>query len=104
MELEQKRLRLDELLSAQPGCKEAYYSPPDGLEMKYPCITYNLMGDNKRFADNIPYFRSLQWVVTVIDEDPDSRLANVFFNMPRCIFDRKYSASGLNHFVFTLTY
>lgn len=102
MVLEQKRLALDEFLCRTLGDLKCYYSPPPGYEMKYPCIKYDLADPKIKYADNIPYFMKLQWVITVIDENPDSSVADLFFNMPSCTFDRKYSANDLNHFVFSL--
>lgn len=102
MELEQKRLNLHEFLCRILGDRNCYYSPPTGLTMKYPCIRYDLSDPRVVHADNIPYLMDLRWVVTVIDEDPDSRIASSFFGMKKCSFDRKYSANDLNHFVFSL--
>lgn len=102
MELEQKRLSLHEFLCRILGDRNCYYSPPSGIEMAYPCIVYDLENPRTIHADNIPYLITLQWSVTVIDEDPDSRIANLFFNMPKCVFDRKFQSDDLNHFVFSL--
>lgn len=102
MELEQKRLSLHEFLCRVLGDRNCYYSPPTGLTMNYPCIKYNLTDPKVVHADNIPYLMDLRWTVTVIDEDPDSKIASRFFNMKRCSFDRSYSANDLNHFVFSL--
>lgn len=102
MVLEEKRLTLHEFLCEIIGSRNCYYSPPTGIEMKYPCLTYDLANPRVLHADNIPYFMSLQWTITVIDEDPDSKIANIFFNLPKCIFDRKFSPDDLNHFVFSL--
>lgn len=102
MVLEQKRLALHQRLCKYVGEKKCYYSPPSGLEMNYPCICYDLGDPRVKHADNIPYFVDLQWIVTVIDEDPDSPIASLFFNMPKCRFDRKFESDDLNHFVFSL--
>lgn len=104
MVLEQKRLALSDFLHKISGVKGVYYSPPTGTEMEYPCIKYDLEDLWALHADNIPYLTKLQWTVTVIDEDPDSKIANVFFNLRQCKFDRKFSSEDLNHFVFTLYY
>lgn len=70
--------------------------------MKYPCITYDLADEWALYADNIPYFRNLQWTITVIDNNPDSKITNAFFDLSKCKFDRKFTSGDLNHFVFTL--
>lgn len=102
MDLEQKRLKLSGFLNKIPGARKVYYSPPTGIEMKYPCIIYDLANPQMVHADNIPYFVNLQWTVTIVDEDPDSKIANEFFTIPKCSFDRKFASDDLNHFVFSL--
>lgn len=102
MELERKRLSLHEYLCNILGSKNCYYSPPSGLTMHYPCIVYDLSDYWKVHADNIPYLMELQWSITIIDEDPDSKIAGLFFDLPKCRFDRKFTSDDLNHFVFTL--
>lgn len=102
MVLEQKRLELHEFLCRIIGDRRCYYSPPTGFEMEYPCIKYELADTWAIHADNIPYLRSLQWTVTVIDEDPDSKIADTFLDLPKCRFDRKFASDDLNHFVFSL--
>lgn len=104
MNLERKRLSLKKILDSIPGCKKTYYTPPTGMEMEYPCIIYDIIGDKRTFADNIPYLAKIQWSITVIDEDPDSILADYLLKDANYAFDRKFSASGLNHFVFSIEY
>lgn len=104
MVLEQKRLELHEFLCRTLGDRNCYYSPPANLSIVYPCIVYNLSDAQLIHADNIPYLTNLQWTITVIDEDPDSEIANKFFTVPKCRFDRKFASDDLNHFVFSLYY
>lgn len=102
MVLEQRRLKLHKFLCELIGSKNCYYSPPSGIHMKYPCIVYDLSSPDVIHADNIPYLTSLQWTITVIDENPDSKISDLFFNMRECRFDRKFTADDLNHFVYSL--
>lgn len=102
MVLEQRRLKLHDMLCDMLGSKHCYYSPPAGFEMNYPCIVYGLASPNVNHADNIPYHITMQWTITVIDEDPDGNIANEFFNLPKCRFDRQFKSDDLNHFVFSL--
>jgi hypothetical protein len=104
MELEQKRLALHEYLCDILGSRNCYYSPPTGMEMKYPCMVYNLSGQNNLNADNLKYLSTLVWEITIIDEDPDSSIASKVFGLPKWKFDRSFSSDDLNHFVFTLNY
>lgn len=102
MELEKKRLELHEILCDVLQSRNCYYSPPTGFEMAYPCIIYKLGGSNPKYADNIPYFIDLEWDITVVDEDPDSKIANNMMQMPKCRFERLFTSDDLNHFVFAL--
>lgn len=102
MGLEQKRLKLHEFLCGILGSRNCYYSPPADMQIIYPCIIYTLDGNYPLFADNLPYFNNLRWMITVIDEDPDSELTEKMMKVPQCRFDRSFTSDGLNHFVFTL--
>ena len=82
-----------------------YFSPPDGKQMKYPCIVYKYTNDFDEFADNIPYKSSKRYIVTVIDEDPDSKIpGKLKETLPYCTSDRNFETEGLSHFVYTLFY
>lgn len=96
------RDELQDILSAIPGVVKAYYSPPASMFLEYPCILYSLSGIRSDHADNIPYLGAKRYTITVIDEDPDSKIPEHVLRLPYCSFDRLYIADGLNHFVFTL--
>lgn len=81
-----------------------YYQQPSSTLMKYPAIVYKLNRSQKLHADNDPYLKFNQYVVTVIDRDPDSELRDAVENMKMCSFDRSFTSDNLNHFVFTLYY
>lgn len=87
------------------GENHCYFEPPDEKEMKYPCIRYNYTNDLDTFADNTRYHSSRRYTVTVIDEDPDSKIPEKLKKrLPYCVSDRNFAVSGLNHFVHTLYY
>lgn len=81
-----------------------YFEPPADIDMKYPCIVYNYTNDSDIFADNIHYQSSKRYTVTIIDDDPDSKIPNRMKELPYCTSDRNFASDGLNHFVFTLYY
>lgn len=72
--------------------------------MAYPCIVYRRSDMTTDFADDNPYISNVQYQVTVIDADPDSLIPGKISVMPRCAFDRHFTASNLNHDVFNLFY
>lgn len=98
------RLSLHNLLLEQTGVEYCYYSPPSNLRMHYPCIIYELSGERNIFADDIPYVYARQWVITVIDQNPDSEIPAKLKQLRFCRFDRTFTSENLNHFVFTLFY
>lgn len=81
-----------------------YFQPPSDMQINYPCIIYNYTNDLDDFADNIHYRHSKRYTVTIIDEDPDSKIPSRMKEIPYCTSDRNFAVNGLNHFVFTLYY
>lgn len=100
--MEQKRLQLSEILHSIMPNDNVYYCPPDGKDMHYPCIVYELSDLRARRADNLNYLKNLQYTVTLIDEDPDSEFVEKILEIPKCRFDRLFTSDNLNHFVFTI--
>lgn len=98
------RLQLHEILCELLGSRNCYFSPPSSLQMKYPCIRYELANTESTFADNRPYLTADRYNITVIDENPDSQIPKRVLELPYCISDRNYTQDNLNHFVFTLFY
>lgn len=96
------RIELHKILKSIEGVQACYFCPPEGLNMKYPCIVYDYVQTNPNHADNLVYLRSKQYRVVVIDEDPDSEIPDRVEGLPFCSSDRKYVSDGLNHFPFTL--
>lgn len=86
------------------GDNHCHFSPPANLQMNYPCIIYNYANSLDSFADNIHYKKSKRYIITVIDEDPDSKIPSKLEELPYCTSDRNFSVDGLNHFVYTLFY
>lgn len=82
-----------------------YFQPPSNTQIYYPCIIYNYTNDLDDFADNIHYRHSKRYTVTIIDEDPDSKIPEKMTQrFPYCTSDRNFADDDLNHFVYTLYY
>lgn len=88
----------------EDGEDHCYFQPPTDTSMLYPCIRYNYTNDVDDFADNVNYKSSKRYTITVIDENPDSKIPGKLKKLPYCISDRNFSVDGLNHFVYTLYY
>lgn len=86
------------------GENHCYFSPPANVAMKYPCIKYNHANNKDIFADNIIYVSSKRYTVTIIDENPDTKIPDLMKKIPYCSLDRSFVVDGLNHFVYTLYY
>lgn len=81
-----------------------YHQRPGKTGLVYPCIIYRLNDIPANYANNEKYIVHREYQVTVIDEDPDSKLRENVAYLRCCRFNRSYVSEGLNHFVFTLTY
>jgi len=82
-----------------------YFDPPEDVKMEYPCIVYNFDGVYSRSANNSKnYIKRDQYTITLMSEDPDWSLPEVFMKLPYCHFDRPYIADNLHHWVFSLYY
>jgi hypothetical protein len=82
--------------------KNVYFQPPNGLVMKYPCITYERSTIQSEYADNSAYNLYKRYEATVIDKSPDSELPDKVAMLPLCSHDRFFAVDNLNHDVFTL--
>ena len=98
------RLALQKILETILGTSAVYFQPPSTFQMTYPCIVYRRTKIDSKFADNTTYWHQKQYMITVIDKDPDSGIPDKIAGLPRCVHDRQYTANNLNHDVFTLIY
>jgi hypothetical protein len=98
------RLALQTVLETVLGSDKVYFQPPPSFKMVYPCIVYERSNATTEFADNNPYFREKKYKVTYIDPDPDSLIPDKIAQLHKCIFDTHYTADGLNHDVFTISF
>lgn len=96
------RQLLHDILVEILGAENVYYSPPDGFELVYPCIIYQLDILGTAFADNKRYIKRNRYSITVIDEDPDSEIANQILELPSAYFSTFYTSENLNHWQMTL--
>lgn len=98
------RLELHEVLCRLLGSDNCYFQPPASIQMKYPAIVYSRSNIENRFANNSVYKQDTAYEIIVIDKDPDSEIAAAVSKLPKCRFNRHYTADNLNHDAFTLYY
>lgn len=98
------RLRLQIELELILGNKNVYFNPPENLKMDYPCIRYEMSNINTTHADNTAYINNKQYTITLIHNDPDTKIVNDLLSMKHTSFDRSYTSDNLYHFVFSRYY
>ena len=96
------RLDLQAMLESLLGSRNVYFQPPSSVKIKYPAIVYSRNNINNTHADDAVYRQLLEYEITVIDSDPDSEIVMKLSRIPRCEFNRHYTADNLNHDVFTI--
>lgn len=96
------RLELHEILCKILGSRNVYYQPTESVRLKYPCIIYRRSDIDNINADNLPYVRTHEYQIIVVDKNPDSRFVEDISKFPMCRFDRHYTADNLNHDIFVL--
>lgn len=99
-----RRLELHEVLCNVLGSRNVYYQPPASVKMQYPAIVYSRKDIYNRHADDDVYKQDHAYDITVIDQNPDSSIVEEMSRLPKCRFDRHYTADNLNHDVFTIYY
>lgn len=96
------RLKLQELLVNILGTNNVYFQPPPTIQMSYPCIVYNRSNIKADYAQNVPYKLDKRYTMTYIDPNPDSLIPDKLAWLPKCRFDRAFTAENLNHSVFSI--
>lgn len=101
------RLQLQALLETlrgdDPDVKiQVYFQPPTNVKMVYPCILYPWDDEDIVHADNEPYRHKRRYLVTVIDEDPDSEIPGLVAKLPTANFNRRFVADNMNHTAYYL--
>lgn len=86
------------------GSRNVYFQPPTSVKMNYPAIVYGLEDIENTFANDGVYSSKRKYLVTVIDENPDSQIVDKVTNLPTCRFNRHFESDNLNHDVFILHY
>lgn len=99
------RLDLQAILQAVIGGSDnVHFQPPASAKLTYPCIVYKRSGIQSKFGDNIPYFLTKEYILTVIYKDPDSDLPDKVAQLPKCKIDQMFPVDNLYHAVFKITY
>lgn len=92
------RLELQEVLES--FTEHVYFQPPENVKLEYPCIIYKRDFADTKWAGDKPYSHMKRYMVTVIDQDPDSTIPDKVASLPMSLFNRFYTADSLNHDVY----
>lgn len=102
---QERRLALDSEFRRILGNNNTYFQPPATVQLKYPCIIYDLAGGEVRHADNYGYVIARKYDVIHVHRDPDVDLLDVMPKLFRyCKFDRRYVSDNLYHDAYTIYY
>lgn len=100
--LEERSQELQLIFEALLGSRNVYYNPPPSVQMRYPAIVYSRSDIDNVFANDAVYVQNYRYEVTVIDEDPDCKYADIVSKLPQCSFNRHFVSDNLHHHVFNL--
>lgn len=98
------REELHSLLKNILGSSNVYYQSPSNVKMVYPAIRYKLNDVYKVPADDVAYMKKRQYLLTVIDKEPDNPVIDKILELPMSSFVRAYPADNLSHTVLSLYY
>jgi hypothetical protein len=96
------RISLQTELEKLLGSTNVYYQPPASLKLKYPCIIYKLDEITGVNANNKKYLGTKRYLVTVVDRDPNTLIADRILDLEYCTFETYFVVDNLNHYVCSL--
>lgn len=97
------RLALHDLLLSIGG-PNVYYQVPSTLSMNYPAIQYSINSIKNKHADDEVYCQDTCYSIIVMSEDADCDIVDKISKLPKCTFDRRYTADNIYHTVFNMYY
>jgi hypothetical protein len=97
------RLALHEELSLFTA--HLYFQPPSGHQMQFPCIVYNKTNKMRHYASDVVYLSQQEYQITVIDNDPDSTIADrIEKHFKSCGITSYFTVDNLHHTNLSLYY
>ena len=99
-----KRMQLQSELERLVG-PNVYFQPPATVQLKYPCVIYNLSSGNSIYADNSVYTYTNRFELIFIYRKQNMEIVEtVLRTFTMCTVSRVYIADNLYHYVFNLYY
>lgn len=100
-----RRLELHEILCEILGSRNVYFQPPNGTQLKYPCIIYKRDSSSAEYADDKTYIFTPQYQITCISPKQTNDIYEKLierFSMIRYV--RGYVVDNLSHDILNLFY
>lgn len=91
------RLELHETLCTILGSRNVYFQPPTSIQMKYPCLVYELDYIDVPKADDKGYLKNRRYAIKYISRNPENTIVDALLELPYCSFDRRFIADNLYH-------
>lgn len=105
--IEKQRLKLHRILSSLEGVKKAYFQPPNGAKLVYPCVIYTQQRFDSSYANGNRYLTYPIYELLLIDFDPESSIQKEIMDLKDgCYvsFNRHYTSDNLHHWAYELTF
>lgn len=83
--------------------KRVFFNPDSNTKLAYPCIIYKEQTYNARRADNLRYFSSIEYQITIIDRDPDTSIhENILDHFEHSRYSNNFRSDNLIHHILTI--
>lgn len=101
-----RRLKLhEELVELAGSSYTVYFQVPEGTQIKYPCVIYEMDSGDADYANNHAYRYTQRYQVTVITREPDCQLPELILrHFPMCRMDRTFVSANMYHHTLNLYY
>lgn len=97
-----RRLKLHNLLKDSFPGYEVYFQPPEGQNIKYPCIIYEISGYDKTPADNLRYKGMMKYSVMLISRKHSYQEVEQMMGLELVSLGSSFKTDGLYHYTFSL--
>ena len=97
-----RRLEFQALLETLLGTRNVYFQPPEGFQMRYPCIVYSRDQMDEKFADDLLYSKTVCYRVMILDRDPDSAVPDKVAELRFSSFVTHYKVDQVNHDIYNV--
>ena len=95
-----RRKQFEDMLKDKTGL-DVYFRPPTGYRIpKYPCIIFDILPDNYKYADNQPYITTDRYRVHLLTRDPDDQALDILRGIPYSKLVDSRQTAGINDYTF----